>query len=304
MDFFKRTLNPFENKTCFLAIKSLTTEELKELIDRAAELSAMRAVKEQLGVLNGRYVLLVTKNEFPKTKINFQIAVKELGGTPIVASVSGEAIEEFIDDEEYLKALTACGLFAVVISTKKSGDASAFESTIGLPVINANAVDSPVEGIAAVIAAKKRFGRINGLNVTFAGHFDYENNSVLCAFAKLGANITLLTSSERSPASEDLEYLSQFSRITAVTDKRKALKNADLLYIGGAQEGLYLDEADLEFLPANAAVSGSVPVSPSLISKTAMKNKNLLFSSQAENCVHAGKAVLCAFAEKQELKKF
>ena len=92
MDFSKRTLNPFENKTCFLSLKSLSTEELKELIDRAVELSAMRAVKEQSATLKGRYVLLVTKNEYPNVKINFQIAVKELGGTPIVASVSGEAL--------------------------------------------------------------------------------------------------------------------------------------------------------------------------------------------------------------------
>ena len=298
MDFFKRTLNPFENKTCFLSLKSLSAEELKELIDRAVELRAMRAVKEQSDVLKGKYVLLVTKNDFPKTKINFQIAVKELGGTPIVASVSGEAIEEFIGDDEYLKALTACGLSAVVISTKKSGDASAFESSVGVPVINANATDSPIEGVAAIMAAKTRFGRINGLNVTFAGCFDYKNNSVLCAFAKLGANITLLTSAERSPEGEDLEYLSQFSKITAVTDARAAFKNADLLYIGGAQEGLYIDESDIEFLPAAACVSGSLPVSPSLISKGAIKTKDCLFSVQAENGVHAGKAVLCAFAEK------
>ena len=72
MDFLKRTLNPFENKTCFLSLKSLSTEELKELIDRAAELSAMRVVKEQSATLKGRYVLLVTKNEYPKVKINFQ----------------------------------------------------------------------------------------------------------------------------------------------------------------------------------------------------------------------------------------
>lgn len=298
MDFSKRTLNPFENKTCFLSLKSLSTEELKELIDRAVELSAMRAVKEQSATLKGRYVLLVTKNEYPNVKINFQIAVKELGGTPIVASVSGEAIEEFIDDEEYLKALTACGLFAVVISTKKSGDAGAFESSIGVPVINANATNSPIEGLSAVMAAKTRFQRINGLNVTFAGHFDYENNSVLCAFSKLGANITLLTSIECAPKSEELEYLSQFSRVVAVSDKREAFKNADLLYLGGAQEGLYIDESDLDLLPAYASVSGPVPVSPSLISKPALKNKNCLFSLQAENGVHASKAVLSAFAEK------
>lgn len=299
MDFSKHTLNPLKNKNCFLSLKSFSAEELKMLIDRATELRAMRTVKEQYDVLKGRYVLLVTKNEYPKNKINFQIAVKELGGAPIVTSVSGEAIEEFIDDEEYLKALTACGLFAVVISTKKSGDADAFESSIGVPVINANATDSPIEGLSAVMAAKAYFHRLKGLNITFAGHFDYESNSALCAFAKLGANLTLLTSEECIPNSERLEYLSQFSQINITTNKGDAFKNADLLYLGGVQEGLHITEEDLSILPPYATISGSLPVSPSLIAKTALKKKICLFSQQAENGVHVSKAVLCALAEKQ-----
>ena len=65
----------------FLTGEELTSEELRALLDRAAELKADRLVSR---ALEGRSVALMFERPSTRTRISFEVGVTELGGTPIV----------------------------------------------------------------------------------------------------------------------------------------------------------------------------------------------------------------------------
>src|ERR687898_3494540 len=68
----------------FLTGEELSPVELSALLDRALELKQGRA--GGAGALAGKSVALVFEKPSTRTRVSFEVAVAELGGTPVVLS--------------------------------------------------------------------------------------------------------------------------------------------------------------------------------------------------------------------------
>src|SRR5919198_602503 len=68
----------------FLTGEELERDELDALLDRALELKAGRTERLGRESLAGRNVALVFEKPSTRTRVSFEVAVAELGGTPIV----------------------------------------------------------------------------------------------------------------------------------------------------------------------------------------------------------------------------
>lgn len=301
MDLNKYTLKYKFNKKYLLSLKDICDEEIAELLMLAREYKYKRVAHEISPALKDKYILLVTKPRFPQTGITFQIAVKELGGNPVVSALSGEDLEMRLGDEYYVKALSAVGLSAIVICTSKVSDTEIFEKAVSLPIINANIENSPCQALSALLTIFELNHSFNNLKITLAGNFKVEDNSLLYGLIKLGADVTLLPTENGEPDDETIAYCNQFTDLKIVKNKSLALKNADIVYISTSENDvpLHITKSDLAVASPSVKVMTSVPVDYSVAEKSAFETDETPILKQAENLIHVYKAVLSSFAGKR-----
>lgn len=301
MDLNKYVLKHKFTKKYLLSLKDLSEEDIYELLALAREYKYKRVVHEHSPALKDKYVLLITKPRFPQTGITFQIAVKELGGNPVVSAMSGEDLEMRLSDEYYVKALSAVGLSAIVICTNKVSDTEIFEKAVNLPVINGNIEYSPCQALSAMLTMFELNHSFSGLKVTIVGNFKTDDNSLLYGLIKLGADVTLLTSENGAPDKEVIEYCSQFTDLKITTDKSVALKNAEIVYIATCEKDtpIYLSAEDLQVASSAVKVLTSVPVDYTVAEKEVFARDEAPVLKQAENLIHVYKAALTALAGKK-----
>ena len=302
MDLSKYQLKHKFNRKYLLSLKDVSEEEIAELICLAREYKYKRLVQEQSPVLKNKYALLITKPSYPQTGITFQIAVRELGGNPVVSALTGEDLETRLADEYYVKVLSAVGLSAIMISTSKISDTEIFEKTVNLPVINANTEYSPCQALSALLTIFEICHNFNGLKVTIAGNFKVDDNSLLYGLIKLGADVTLLPTLNGEPDEETVAYCSQFTDLKIIKDKTSALKNAEIVYVGVSEkdDALTLTANDLALCNSSVKVLTAVPVDYLVAEKTVFEKDDAPILKQAENLIHVYKAILTARAGKKQ----
>ncbi len=285
-----------KNKVNFkhlINLESVIESDICEIISLAKELKEKRLVLEDHKTLNDKYILMITKPSIVGMDTAFQIAVKELGGMPIINSLSGELLETCLQDEAYIKTLAVYGLSAVAVSTSKISDSSALEKYINVPVINSNNENSPCTALAGIMTILETKKDIKNLKVVIVGDLNIEDYSIMTGLAKFGADITLLPTNNSTPSEHAIRYSSQFGEVKVEKDKKLALKNADFIYLlkNGENDNVYIDEDDLSLCP-NAYVLGVMPCDKTLVSSSVIQGERSLVYKQAENLLHIGKAIL------------
>ncbi|MBO5851234.1 MAG: hypothetical protein J6R29_02750 [Clostridia bacterium] len=289
LNYAKKGKVDFYNLT---TLQGVSTEDIIEIINTATELKHKRSVQENSILLKDKYVLLVTKPNLPRSSITFQLAIKELSGSPVITSMHGEELENLLKDKHYVKALTSFGLSAVVVCTSKTSDSKIFIDNVSVPVINATAVESPCEALSALMTIAERFKDFKNLNVTIVGNSVEGDNSLAIGLVKLGANVTFLSTNKTVVDDGLMKYLSQFSYVTVTDDKLSALKSADVVYFLSKDENLTVLEEDLQNNNKDYIVLSSLPVDTTMASQNIFDGNNSYVTKQTENLLHVGKAVL------------
>ncbi len=282
-----------------LSLDGISEYDIAEVILTAREFKSKRAVHEISTTYKGQYVLLVTKPNLVRAGITFQIAIKELSGEPIITSLSGEQLENLLEDSNYVKALTSSGLSAVMVCTSKTEDSLAFLNSSSVPVINATAIKSPLEALAVLMTIADYTPNFKDLKVTISGDLSFGDYSLLTGLLKFGADVTLLCKEGERPKQSTLDYLSQFAEIKITDNKKEAVKDADYIYFAESESGILITESDLNMNEKNVKIMSSVPVCKNLAERQVFEGENSLVSKQTENLLHIGKAVLSLLYNKR-----
>ncbi len=282
-----------------LSLDGICEEDIIEIILTARELKNMRLVQEKSQALKGQYTLLITKPDFQREAITYQMAIKELSGEPIITSLSGEKLENLIGDLSYIKSLSACGLSSIVVCTSKYTDSDAFISSSQVPVISSTAVRSPVEALAAIMTLLEYFPSFSGVKMTIVGDLSSGDYSFITGAIKLGADITLLSTKDGVLPANVITYLSQFGEIKLTSDKTTALKDADFVYFTQSDGDLYVSKNDLAINEKDAKILSTLPLSDKLADTEIFESENSLINKQTENLLHVSKAVLSLVTAKK-----
>lgn len=282
-----------------LSLDGISEEDIIEIILTAREFKNMRLVQEKSGALKGQYTLLITKPDFQRESITYQIAIKELSGEPIITSLSGEKLESLIADSSYIKSLSACGLSSIVVCTSKYSDSDAFITNSQVPVISSTAVRSPVEALSSIMTLFEVFPSLNGVKITIVGDLSNGDYSFITGALKLGADITLLSTKDGVLPKNVQTYLSQFAKINTTTNKELALKDAELIYFTDSDGDLHVSKEDVLKNQNNAKILSTIPISNKLVDENVFDSENSLIHKQTENLLHVSKAVLSLVTSKK-----
>ncbi|HEX5763748.1 MAG TPA: ornithine carbamoyltransferase [Solirubrobacterales bacterium] len=289
-------------KRDFLTAEELGAFELGQLLDQALELKADRRGGAGRDNLVGRSVALVFERPSTRTRISFEVAVGEMGGTPIILRSDELQLSRGESVGDTARVLSRY-LDAIVIRSGSHEAVEELAAEADVPVINAlTPRHHPCQALADLMTLRERFGELAGLRLAYVG----DGNNVARSLAIAGR----LADVEVVIAAPDGYQLDPDDAHGAklTDDPRDAASGADAIYtdvwVSMGDEGeaqrrraalapYRLDEDLLSVAKEEAIVLHCLPAHPGEeITAGALYGPRSAVWDQAENRLHTQKALL------------
>jgi ornithine carbamoyltransferase len=310
-----------------LSIELLSPDEITAILELGAKMKAQRGRLEKHPLRHQCWALMFSKSS-TRTRVSFEVGIRELGGDVIFLAADDIQLgrgEPIADTARVLGRMC----HGAVIRTFAQSDVETFAKFGGIPTINAlTDGEHPCQILADLQTIEERLGSYAGKVVTFVG--DGACNvpaSWLWAASKLDFELRIAAPPQYQP---DLAVISRAfpgagmrpsgrfenpkgGRLIITDDLEEAAEGADVLYtdvwvsMGKEQESAYR-EAQLGTFQINAnVVAAAKPNALVMHCLPAYRGKEITeevfeahadtIFTQAENRLHAQKAVLALLAE-------
>ena len=216
----------------FLSIEDISAAELTALLDRAA---AMKADRKPSAALAGKSVAMIFEKPSTRTRVSFEVAIAELGATPLALSAAelqlgrGETVE---DTGRVLERF----VHAIVVRTFGQDRLEGLAAAAKIPVVNAlSDLEHPCQALADLLTIRERFGSLEGRKLAYVGDGNNVAHSLLLAGALAGMHVSVATPAGYEPIPQIVkraqELASQTSgSVTVGTAAPAAVRDADAVY--------------------------------------------------------------------------
>lgn len=298
--------------THFLSSDDLNAPEQESVITRAIELKRIRY--NHGTPLAGRSVGLIFEKPSTRTRVSFEVAVRELGGHSL--SLRSDELQlgrgETLGDTARVLSRY---LSAVVVRTFGQERLEEMAEIATIPVINAlSDLEHPCQALADVMTIRERFSDPSKVEVVYIGDGNNVCHSLLLSGAKAGfARITVACPPGFEPIEPIVERAAAIggetgTQIEISNDPSTASKGSHVLYtdvwasMGQESEhaqrmeafrGFQLNSALLADADPSAIVMHCLPAHrDEEISAEVLDGPSSVVWDQAENRLHAQKALL------------
>ncbi len=215
--------------TCDL---DLSTDEVIQILDLADGVKRHPARYDR--ALAGRYLSLLFEKPSLRTRLTFELAIKQLGGDCVVSTGMIGGREPLKDVARNLDRWTQ-GIVARTFSQTTIEELARWS---GVPVINAlSDLYHPCQALADVQTLRERFGALSGLNVAFVGDGNNVAHSLMLTCVRLGANFAIATPRGYEPSAE---IVSQAEALAAISGAKLQLTHSPETAVSGAN-AVYTD---------------------------------------------------------------
>ncbi len=202
-----------------------STEALHRALDLAGQIK--RTPMRFSQALAGRYLSLLFEKPSLRTRVTFELAIKQLGGDAITCNGPIGEREPVKDVARNLDRWTN-GIVARVFSQSTIDELVKWSS---VPVINAlSDLYHPCQALADVQALKEHFGRLEGLKLAFVGDGNNVSHSLMLTAGRLGVHVAVASPEGYEPNSKIVAQASRLGEITVTNDPSEALAGADAVY--------------------------------------------------------------------------
>lgn len=303
----------------FLTIPDLTTEELAYVLNRAAVLKAQRLKTRR--VLQGKIVALVFQKPSMRTRVAFEVAVLELGGAVVYLGQEDIQLGSREPVKDVARVLSRY-VHGIVIRTFGHDNAEEFARYSTVPVINGlSDLVHPCQALADVMTLKEAFGRTRGLKVAYIGDGNNVLHSLVEACSRLGISVSVAAPKGYAPNTVLWKAAAKEAKRSGAVlkiglDPKQAVKGANAVYtdvwVSMGQEseremrlkvfkGYQINAALLKLAKPGCKVLHCLPAHRGEeITDAGMESRQSLVVDQAENRLHAHKALLeFLFSTKQ-----
>lgn len=207
----------------------LSARELSYLLDLALRVKQDPA--PFAGALAGRYLSLLFEKPSLRTRLTFELAIKQLGGDAVLTTGPIGDREPLKDVARNLDRWTN-GIVARTFSQTTIDELARWSR---VPVINALSDRyHPCQALADMLTLKEHFGRLEGLKLAFVGDGNNVAHSLLLTGARLGVHVAVATPPGYEPAAAIVEearrHAASGARITVTHDAEAAVRGADAVY--------------------------------------------------------------------------
>ena len=167
----------------FIDIKDLSKSELISLLDNAIQNKRSKTTIQNY--LNGKNLVLFFEKKSTRTRLSFDIAIKQLGGFTTI--LNKEDIHLGNDKESVSDTINTFGLYAdgLILRVNDHKTIMSASKLSNLPVINAlSNLSHPCQCLAGLMTLLEERGSLKKLNLVWIGPITNVANSWIEAFKK------------------------------------------------------------------------------------------------------------------------
>lgn len=293
-----------------LSIEQLTAAEIEQIVAKAERLKKNRAKSPQ--VLAGQFWALIFNKSSTRTRVSFEVGIRELGGSPMFMSGADMQLGRGEPAKDTARVMGRM-VHGAVIRTYAQSDVEEFAKFSGIPTINALTDDEhPCQILADLLTIKQRLGGWKGKRICFLGDGDCNvARSWIWASARLGFELAIGAPKAFQPAADFMAQVPK-GTVSVFADVKKAVASCDVLYtdvwvsMGKEKESAdrlkklkpcQINSALLKQANKNAVVMHCLPAyrGKEITDEVMEANASIIFD-QAENRLHAQKAVMVLMA--------
>jgi ornithine carbamoyltransferase len=219
----------------FLRVNDWAPDELVLVLDWADRLKARQRERIEHRLLDGRTLGMIFQKPSTRTRVSFEAGIFQLGGTGLYLAAGdlqlgrGETIKD-------TAVVLSRYLDGIMIRTFAQADVDQLAEHADIAVINGLTDEfHPCQALADVMTIRERFGRVEGVRVTYLGDGNNVCNSLMVACAKLGSHFIAATPVGYEPSDEVVGWAltaaeTSGGTVGLTTDPRAAAEGADVLY--------------------------------------------------------------------------
>ena len=286
----------------------LSDDELNYLLDLAAAVKA--SPREYAHALDGRYIALLFEKPSLRTRLTFELAIKQLGGDCVSSDGPIGAREPLEDVARNLDRWVN----AIVARTFTQATIESLAQWSAVPVINAlSDMYHPCQAMADMLTLREQFGDLRGLKLAFCGDGNNVAHSLMLSAARLGVNFSIATPRGYEPSPEIVAQAEGLAATAGVSmkvtdDPEEAVVDAHAVYtdvwasMGQEKEAARRTKAFAQFQVNESLFSLARPDAVFMhclpakrgqeVAAEVIESPRSVVFDQAENRLHTQKALL------------
>ncbi|GGF91270.1 ornithine carbamoyltransferase [Paenibacillus abyssi] len=299
----------------FLALADYSPEEVRYLIDLAIDLKKKQKAGETYHPLKGKTLGMIFEKSSTRTRVSFEVGMYQLGGHALFLSRNDLQIgrgETIWDTGQTMSRY----LDGIMIRTFAHRTVIDLARAATIPVINGLTDRShPCQALADYQTVLEHKGRLEGLKIAYIGDGNNMVHSLLMGAAKLGMHMSVATPEGYEPDEQIIQSTNETaaetgSKIHVCRDPKEAIEGADIVYTDvWASMGFEEEQKERELAFANYQVNDELikyakkdylfmhclPAHRGEeVSESVIDGNNSIIFDQAENRLHAQKAIMAA----------
>lgn len=284
----------------------LSTEHLNGVLDLSRQMKQSR--QRYASALKGRYIALLFEKPSLRTRMTFELAIKQLGAD-FVTQTGLIAEREPLKDVARNLARWTDAIVARTFAQETIDDLARWSD---LPVVNAlSDTYHPCQALADMLTLKEHFGRLRGLKLAYVGDGNNVAHSLLLCCARLGVHCTVATPAGYEPKIsivDEAVRLSNGAEIETTHDAASAVQSAHAVYtdvwasMGQESEAAQRNEVFAAYQVNDSLLARArhdavfmhcLPAKRGLeVTDSVMESAQCVAFDQAENRLHVQKALL------------
>ena len=218
-------------KKDLLSIADLSSEDISVLVSGAVDMKA----KGWLSVLDRKVLALMFEKPSLRTRVSFEIAMRQLGGHTIYLSPAEVGLGERESVPDVARVLSRY-VDVIVARTFAHHTLEILADYSSVPVINAlSDLEHPCQALADLLTIYEKKGELNGLTLAFVGDGNNVAHSLMLAASLIGMNFRI-ASPVGYTVQDNLWNLAQDcaaasgAELIGTDDPRLAVRGADVVY--------------------------------------------------------------------------
>ncbi len=214
-----------------LSISDLSGDDIRLLISDALDMKA----RGWFSLLDRKVLALIFEKPSLRTRVSFEVAMRELGGQVIYLSPAEVGLGERESVQDVAQVLSRY-VDAIAARTFSHQTLEILASYSGMPVLNAlSDLEHPCQALADLLTIYEKKGELDGLTLAFIGDGNNVAHSLLLAASLTGMNFRIASPSGYT-VQERILHLAQGyamasgAEIFCTEEPQLAVRGADIVY--------------------------------------------------------------------------
>jgi ornithine carbamoyltransferase len=209
----------------FLDLDRLSGTELRRILDQALQ---WKTTLDRSMPLKGKILAMIFEKQSTRTRLSFEVAMKQLGGDVITLSASDSQISRGETIADTARVLSRY-VDAVMIRTNSAAKLEELAANATVPVINGlTDASHPCQIMADVMTLEEHKGPVAGMVVAWSGDGNNVATSWIHAAARFGFELRLACPDHLRPPAAVLAWAErEKARVSVGADPRAAVRGAD-----------------------------------------------------------------------------